>query len=145
MTFLARHNGMAADQRKACEVVVEADFLPPTSLPVTSFAAATELSLMWIVLLVAGHTGRCELVAIEIARMTGVTLDLRVAATQWILGPLVVIEADTLPFGQVVARLAFGTIATPMSILHAVTRYAARGEVFVNFARVAGRAGDRLV
>ena len=97
MTFLARHDGMAADQRKARNVMIEADLLPPAGLAMTAFAAGSELAFMRIILLVAGHAGRRELVAIEIARMAPVTLDLYVPAAQRKLGGLVVIEAHRLP------------------------------------------------
>ena len=81
MAFLAGHDGMAPDQREARDVMVEGDLLTPTGLGVALLAPAAELSFVRIVLLVAGHTGRRHLVAIEISRMACVTFDLHMPAT----------------------------------------------------------------
>ena len=45
MTFLARHHGVFADQRKARHIVIEIDLLAPTGFLVTAFAFHSERAL----------------------------------------------------------------------------------------------------
>jgi hypothetical protein len=98
MALLAWRDRMTANQWKTRDVVVEGHIPPPARFLVALFTAAAELSLVGIVFLVTRHAIRCELVAIEVAGMTGVALDLRMLAPQWELGQPVVIEAHRLPF-----------------------------------------------
>ena|SRR5215475_8318538 len=97
MAFLAGHDGMATDQWEARDVVVEGNLLAPTGLGVALLASTAQLPFVRIVLLVAGHTGRRHLVAIEISRMACVTFDLHMPATQRKLGCLVVVKVNRLP------------------------------------------------
>jgi hypothetical protein len=77
MAFLARHDGVASDQRKSGDVVIEGLYLTPIDLYVTLLAAATKLAFVPIVLPVTRYAVRCQLVAIEVASMAGIALDLR--------------------------------------------------------------------
>lgn len=64
MTFLASHDGVASDQRKSSDVVIEGRCSTPVDLSVTLLAATSKLAFMLVILLVTRHTGRCQLVAI---------------------------------------------------------------------------------
>ena len=78
VAFLARHNGVAPDEGKARDVMVEGHLPAPAGFLVTLLAAGTQLGLMGIVLLVARDTGCRELVAIKGAGVTAVAFDLGV-------------------------------------------------------------------
>ena len=70
MTFLAGYDGVTANQRKPGDIVIERRRFPPAGLSMTLLAATSKLALVLVVLLVTGHAGRCQLVAIEIPGMT---------------------------------------------------------------------------
>jgi len=78
MAFLARHHSMTPDQRKSGDVMIEGLYLTPVGLAVTLLAAGAKLPLVPIVLAVTGHAGRRQLVAIEIAGVARIALNLRV-------------------------------------------------------------------
>lgn len=82
MTGFAWHRRVQANQWKSCEVVIERDFLPPTDFVVTGFAVRAELTLMGVVGLVAGDAGCGDLIAIEVALVTGIAFDFFVCAPQ---------------------------------------------------------------
>jgi len=96
MAFLAGRDRMTANQWKSRDLVIEGHIAPPARFLVALFATAAELSFVGIVFLVTRHAIRCELVAIEVAAMTGIAFDLRMLAPQGELG-LVMIEAHRLP------------------------------------------------
>ena len=81
MAFLAGHDGMAPDQREACDIVIEGHLPSPAGFLVALLAARAELGFVGIILLVAGDAGHGELVAIEVAGVTGIAFDLRVFAS----------------------------------------------------------------
>ena len=78
MAFLARHDGVASDEGKTRDVMVEGHLPAPAGFFVTLLAAGTQLGLMGVVLLVARDTGCRELVAIKGAGVTAVAFDLGV-------------------------------------------------------------------
>jgi hypothetical protein len=119
MAFLARHDGMAPDQRKSSDVVIEGRSAP-TGLSVTLLAATAQSAFVPVILLVTSHASRRQLVAIEIAGMTPVALDLRMRAFQWIPG-LVMVEMNRLPLVLIMAGFALGTVSSGMGILNLVT------------------------
>ena len=112
---------MTADQRKAGDVMVEGNFLPPTGLRMALLATRAELSFVRIVLFVARRAIHRELVAIEIARMTRIAFDPGMPAAQRKLGCLVVIEVHGLPLIRIVAGLALGAVLSAVGILQPVT------------------------
>ena len=77
VAFLASYDGVTSDQRKPGDIMIERSRLPPAGFSVTLLAATSKLALVLVVLLVTGHTGRCQLVAIEIPGMTEIAFDLR--------------------------------------------------------------------
>jgi hypothetical protein len=118
MAFLARHDGMAPDQRKSSDVVIEGRSAP-AGLPMTLLAATAKPAFVPVILLVTRHASGRQLVAIEIAGMTRVALDLRMRAFQWIFG-LVMVEMDRLPLVLVMASFALGAVSLGMEILNSV-------------------------
>jgi len=108
----------------------------------TPFAAASELTFVGVILLVAGRAACRQLVAKELARVAEVAFDPGMAAPQRKFR-FVMIELNRLPHRLIVAVLAFGTIATQVNILQAVTFDAGGSNVGVTLAGVTGRAIDR--
>ena len=77
MAFLARHHGVASNQRKSRDIVIERRYAAPIVLAMAAFTANAELAVVPIVLAMARHTCCRELVAIEIASVAHIALDLR--------------------------------------------------------------------
>jgi hypothetical protein len=142
MAFLARYDRMAPDQRKSSDVVIEGFYLTPTSLAVALFTAAAKLPFVSIILAVAGYAGCRQLVAIEIAGVAHIALDLRVRGSQWKFRRLVMIEANRAPLVLVVAGLAFGSISSGVNILNPVAIDARGANPLVAFANMARGAED---
>ena len=67
MAILAGDHRMQANQRKAGQIVVEGDLLPPACFIVALLALCAELSGMRIIFLVAGHASRAQLVTVDLA------------------------------------------------------------------------------
>ena len=141
MAFLAGHDGVSTDQRKTRHVVIEGHYAAPARLSVTLLATATELTFVPVILAVAGHTGRRQLVAIEIAGVAGIALDVRMCGSQRKLGRLAVVEADRVPLALVVAALALGPVAPAMHVLNSVAVHACGADVLVALVQMAGGAG----
>ena len=119
MALLASHDGVASDQRKPGDIMIEGRRLAPAGLSVTLLAATSKLALVLVVLLVAGHTGRCQLVAIDIPGMAEVAFDLRMRSSQRVFR-LVMIEMNRLPLVLVVAAFAFCAVASGVNVLDLV-------------------------
>ena len=119
MAFLARHDCMLADQWKPRDVVIERRNLVPANLSVTLLAAAAELSVVSVILLVTPYAGRCQLLAIEVAGMADVALDLCVGESKRKFR-LIMIEVDADPLVLIVAGLAFPAISTGVDVLNSV-------------------------
>jgi hypothetical protein len=64
MAFLARHDGVAPDERKSRDVVIEGRYSAPAGLSVTLLAAIAKLAFVLVILSVTRHAGRRQLVAI---------------------------------------------------------------------------------
>src|SRR5262249_17444671 len=75
----------------------------------------------------------------------GVASDPGMGAAERKLRVAIVIEADRGPLVRVVARFAFGAIASGMDVLNAVAIDAGNADAFVAFADVTGCAGDIAV
>ncbi len=85
-----------------------------------------------------------QLVAIKIARMTGVALSFHMRAAKWKFG-LVVIKFGALPFILIVTGLAFRAITAPVNVLKTVAGIAGLSEILVNFSDVTCCASNFLV
>jgi hypothetical protein len=142
MAFLTGHDGVAPDERKSGDVVIEGRYAAPAGLPVTLLTTAAELALVRVILAVTRHAGRRQLVAIEIARVAGIALDLRVRGFQRKLRRLVVIEADRAPFALVVAAIALAAVSSGVDILNLVAIRARGADALVAFVNMARRARD---
>jgi hypothetical protein len=142
MAFLARYDHMASEQRKSSDVVIEGLYSTPAGLAVALLAAAAKLPFVSIILPVARHAGRRQLVAIEIAGMARIALDLRMRVPQRKFRRLVVVEPNRAPLVLVVAGLAFGAVSSGVNILNPVAIDACGADPFVAFANVARAAED---
>ena len=141
MAFLAGYNGMAPDQRKPGDVMIERRCFPPAGLSVTLLAATSKLALVLVVLLVTGHAGRCQLVAIEIPGVTEIAFDLRMRGSQRVFR-LVMIEMKRFPPVLVVTTLALGAVAPGVNVLNLVAIQTQGADALVALANMARRAGD---
>ena len=81
MALFARYDRVASDQRKSSEVVIERGCSAPTDLSMTFLAFGAQLSLVAIILPVTGNARRRQLVAVEIAGVAGIALNLRMRAS----------------------------------------------------------------
>jgi hypothetical protein len=138
MAFLARHNGVATDQRKSRDVVIERH-AAPIVLAVTSLATIAQLTVVPIVLTVTGYAGRPQLVAIEIAGMAGVALYLRMGASEWKFRPPIMVEANRAPLVVLMAGLALCTVSSTVDVLNLVTIDACSANSLIAFAAVTRR------
>src|SRR5882757_5509069 len=105
MAFLARHDGVESDQGKSRDIMIERRRATPTILAMASLAAIAKQALMPVILPMTRYAGRRQLIAMEIAGMTGIALDLRVGSSQRKSRRLAVIEPDCRPLGRVVAAV----------------------------------------
>src|SRR5664279_366572 len=119
MALLASHDSVAADQRKSGDIVIEGRDFAPIGLAVTLLAAISQLALVLVILLVTRHTGRRQLVAIDIAGMAEIALDLHMRCSQRIFC-LVMIEMNRFPLVLVVAAFALGTVPSGVNVLNPV-------------------------
>ena len=142
VAFLTSYDGVASNQRKSSDVVIEGLYLAPTGFSVTLLTAATKLALVPIVLPVTRYTARCQLVAIEIAGMARIALDLRMRGSQRKFRRLVMIEEIRFPLVLFVTGLAFSAVSSGVNILNPVAIDACRADPLVTFANMARRAGN---
>lgn len=145
VALFAGRDGMASDQRKPREVVVEGSNAAPGALAVALLAAGAELAVMAIILAMAGHAGRRQLVAIEIAGVTGVAFYLRMGVPERKFRVPVVIETDRRPLVLFVAGLALGAVASAMDVLNPVAIDTRRANALIALTDVAGRAANVAV
>ena len=120
MALLARHDGVAPDEREPRDVMVERGYASPTVLPVTLFATIAEPPRVPIILPVTRYARRCQLVAVEVAGMTGVAPDLRVCGSQRKFRRLVMIETNGAPLVLVMTAFALGAVPAAVHVLDAV-------------------------
>ena len=90
------------------------------------------------------NAGRLQLFSIDITGVANVTFDFLVCAAKWIFG-FVVVKSHVLPFGLIVARLAFRPVPVRMDVLQAMAGHASTREILVDFADMTGRAIDVFV
>lgn len=108
-------------------------------------AAEAELAVMTVVLAMTGHAGRRQLIAIEIAGVTGIAFYLCMCAPERKSRVPIVIETDRRPLVLLVAGFALGAIASTMDILNPVAIDARGAYALVAFPDVAGRAANVAV
>ncbi len=145
VALFAGRDGMASDQGKPRDVVVEGSNAAPGALAVALLAAGAELAVMAVILAMAGHAGRRQLVAIEIAGVTGVAFYLRMGVPERKFGILVVIETDRRPLALFVAGFTPGAVPPAVDVLNAVAIDARRADALVALTDMAGRAADVAV
>ena len=131
VTFLAGHRRVGAKQRKLRQIMIEIDFLDPAFLAVTLVALLAFLTLMHIILSVAGVTILGCLVLIKIARVAVHTGNFLVLAFERVLRVLIVIEFNLAPGFRRMAIMAFLTVQALVLVFKLVTRKAVRLEILV--------------
>jgi hypothetical protein len=139
MAFLAWHDGVATDQRKSRNVVIEGRHTAPIVFAVTSLATIAKLTVVPIVLAVTGNAGRPQLVAIKIASMARVTLYFCMGASEWKFRCFIMVEANRAPLVLIVASFALGAILSAVDVLNLVAIEARGANSLVAFAAVARR------
>ncbi len=140
MAFLARHDGVAPDQRKSRNVVIEGRHAAPIVLAMTQLATSAQLTVVPVVLAVTGYAGRPQLVAIKIAGMARVALDLRMGASERKFRRSIMVEANRAPFVLVMASFALCAIPSAVDVLNLVASDARGANSLIAFAPVARRA-----
>ncbi len=145
VAFLAGHDGVAPDQGKSRNVVIESDAATPIRLIVALLAPGSELPLMTVILAVAGRAGGRQLVAVEIAGVAGVTTDLGVCPAQGIFGRLVVIEVAHGPLLLIVAAVALRPVPSAVDVLNLVAIRAGGADALVAFVHMARGTGHCAV
>jgi len=140
MAFLARHRGVASDQWKSRDVVIEGRYAAPVVLAMASLAPNAKLPFVPIILAVARRTHCRQLVAVEIAGVAGIALNLRMCGPERKFRLFVVIEVNRDPLVLVVATFALGPMPSGMDILNLVAIDACCADPLVALANMAGRA-----
>jgi len=143
MTFLAGHDGVTPYQGKSADVVIEGRYPPPAGLSVTLLAPTAEPAFVRVLLAVTRHASRRQPVAIEVACVARIALDLRMRRSQRKFRRLVVIKVNRAPPALVVAAFALSAVPSAMDILKLVAIHASGADVFVPFAAVTPEAGNR--
>lgn len=122
VTGLAACGGMLANQRKARQVVVEANVLQPGHLAMALIAAFSLLTLVRVVLLVAAVTGAFYLLGFCAERVTCLAGEIVVCAVEREIGIGAVIELGVRPAPDDMATLALFAVQT---VVHVVVTVAA--------------------
>src|SRR5262249_48830829 len=121
VTLLARHRHMLADERKAGEVVVEADARPPPLRRVALVALLAEAPEMRILRAMTVVAVVRQLLGRRTRRVTGVAADLLMLADERPFGVMRVIEGWRLPLLIAVAAAALLAQSARVRILSLVT------------------------
>jgi hypothetical protein len=145
MAFFARYCRVQADQRKSRKVMVEVDLLSPTRFLVALLAIASQLALVRVIVAMAGDARHGELIAVEVAGMALLALQLGVTSPQRKLGGLVVVEANGRPLLRDMAGLTLRAKKACVLVLQLVTGDARRGQIFVPLTHMALCAGYLVV
>ena len=142
MTILAGDRCVKANEGKPREVVIERDLVAPAGFVVALVAARSELAFVRIILLVAADARGCQLVAVEIAFVARVALDLGVAAEKREFCRLGMIEVHRLPGLRGMTGLALCAVSPAMRVLQAVACTASSGQVLVALTDMTCGTGD---
>ena len=133
---------MAPDEWKSRDVVIEVLHLPPAGFTMALFAAAAELPFVPVVLLMTGNACRRQLVAVQIASVARIALDLGVCRSQRKSCRPVVIKVDRDPFVLIVTAIAFRAIPPEMHILNLMAIDTLGTDALVALPNMARGAGD---
>jgi hypothetical protein len=133
---------MAPDERKSRDLVIEILRLPPAGFTMALLAAATELTLVSVVFLMTGNACRRQLVAVQIASVAGIALDLSVCRSQRKFCRPIVIKVDGHPFVLIVTATAFHAIPPEMHILNLMAIDTLGTDAPVALPNMARGAGD---
>lgn len=145
VAFLAGHHRMQSDQWEPRQIMIEDDLLPPARLLVALLAIAAQLTPVRIILAMAGDARHGQFIAIQVAGVALLALELGVAAAQRKLGCLVVVKADRGPRLGGVTGLTIGAVVARMLVLQAVTGDARPTQILVSLAHMAFRTRDFAV
>ena len=145
VAFLAGHDGMHANQRKARQVMVETDFITPASFAMTCSALLAFLSGMYIIGTMARMTFPDRLLLLQVTTMTCSTAHLTVLARQWKFGLLFMIEIRLVPSPGCVTGITFPAILPAVLVIAPVTGDTLRFQLFIQGALVAGIASHLAV
>lgn len=142
VTVLAERHGVTAEKRERRLIVIELYVAAPAGFVVAALATCTKLPGVRVCAAMTPHAGGGKLDAVKRSAVTGVALDLCVAAVQRKFRGGQVIEVNCAPFCRVVTCFAFWTVAAQMGVLQTMTSHAGRIDILVYLACMAGRACD---
>jgi len=142
VTGPALYPGMAADKRKACQVMIEKHILPPFAFIVAALTAIAQLALVRVILFVAGDAAGTQFNPEWVRLVAGLAFYLPVRSAQREFGIAGMVEVHPFPLCRCVAGPAFGTKAALMHILQVMTGEACRAQILVMFAGMAALAGN---
>jgi hypothetical protein len=145
MTFLARDNAVACDERKSGDIVIERCDAAPVVLAMASLAPGAKLALVPVILAMARHACCRKLVAIEITGVARIALDLCMCGPERKFRVFIVVEADRDPLVLFVAAFALRSISSGVDILNLVAIDAGCPDPLVAFAGMARGARDITV
>lgn len=127
---LARNSSVKPNKWKLRQPVVKLDLRVPGFLVVTLFAGFALLAFMRIVLLVAGKTGRGDLLCEHPTFVATLAGYLGVSALQRKFGRRIVIERRRLPALRAVASLTLGPVAALVHVIGAMAGDAGHVDLF---------------
>lgn len=130
MAFITAGDGVLANERKVCDVVVKAKFVSERGFVVTLFTLLTELACVDIFTAVASDTGSVGCV-FQFTFVTAATGGFGVFSFEREVGFFVVIERDLAPFLTVVAVITAFAIPPVVTVIVFVTTHAGFGRCFV--------------
>jgi hypothetical protein len=145
VAFLACRDGVVSDQRKSRDVMIEGCDAAPFVLAMASLAANAKLTVVRIVGAMARDTRSRQLVAVEIAGVARIALDLRMGGPEWKFRVLVVTKADRGPLVLLVAGSTLGAVPSAVDVLNPVAIHAPGADSLVAFANMARGARDIAV
>jgi len=122
--------------------MIEGCYAAPIVLAMASLAADGKLAVVRITGAMARDTRGRQLVAIEIACVARIALDLCMGVPEWKFRVLVMIEEDRFPLVLVVAPFALGSVPSGMDVLNRVAIDAGSADPLVALADMAGGACD---
>jgi hypothetical protein len=120
MAIRTRHAAVAAEQREACQIVIEKHVPPPPVLVVTGVAVRS------LVVAMARIARRLELLVVWIAEVAVIASDQCVAAAEGIVSVPIVREGMTSPCERRVASRAIASELVAMCVVASMTTIASR-------------------
>ena len=121
MTLITGYNRMLADKRKTRQIMIKVCYLFPAQFVMTTLAFFALLSFVHIIQSVTSITICFQLVFMNTALMTYITVELVMLASQRELGVFIMGEITFVPAHRGMARLAFVSVFTFMHIIRFMT------------------------